>query len=122
MYKVVFYKNILEEDMKEIIKKISKSVMMCVMALMFNFNANGGKVEARYTQQLNLLRTWHFMLSGRRNRQKGQVWATMFVKSSGADSPRQIKLRKKPSTGQWFLNDIQCLSDIKVPANLDPWA
>ena len=62
------------------------------------------------------------MLSGRRNRQKGQVWATMFVKSSGADSPRQIKLRKKPSTGQWFLNDIQCLSDIKVPANLDPWA
>ena len=54
--------------MKEIIKKISKSVMMCVMALMFNFNANGGKVEARYTQQLNLLRTWHFMLSGRRNR------------------------------------------------------
>ena len=49
-------------------------------------------------------------------------WATMFVKSSGADSPRQIKLRKKPSTGQWFLNDIQCLSDIKVPANLDPWA
>ena len=68
MYEVVFYKKILEEDMKEIIKKISKSVMMCVMALMFNFNANGGKVEARYIQQLNLLRTWHFMLSGRRNR------------------------------------------------------
>ncbi|MBQ4282635.1 MAG: hypothetical protein IJB96_01750 [Lachnospira sp.] len=49
-------------------------------------------------------------------------WATLFVTSSGADSPRQIKLRKKPSTGQWFLNDIQCLSDIRVPVSEDPWA
>ena len=49
-------------------------------------------------------------------------WATMFVKSAGADSPRQIKLRKKPSTGQWFLNEIQCLSDIRIPVSADPWA
>ena len=49
-------------------------------------------------------------------------WATMFVKSSGADSPRQLKFRRKPSTGQWFLNDIQCLSDIRTPAAADPWA
>lgn len=49
-------------------------------------------------------------------------WATLYVKSSGADSPRGIKLRKKPSTGQWFLNDIQCLSDIRVPIADDPWA
>ncbi|MBQ3182860.1 MAG: hypothetical protein IJB57_04255 [Clostridia bacterium] len=49
-------------------------------------------------------------------------WATLYVKSSGADSPRGIKLRKKPSTGQWFLNDIQCLSDIRIPVVDDPWA
>ena len=49
-------------------------------------------------------------------------WATLYVTSGGADNPRQIKLRKKPSTGQWFLNDIQCLSDIRVPASADPWA
>ncbi|MBR6514638.1 MAG: hypothetical protein IKT46_07385 [Clostridia bacterium] len=49
-------------------------------------------------------------------------WATLYVKSSGADSSRGIKLRKKPSTGQWFLNDIQCLSDIRVPMASDPWA
>ena len=49
-------------------------------------------------------------------------WATLFVKSSGADTERQIKLRKKPSTGQWFLNEIQCLSDIRTPAAADPWA
>lgn len=49
-------------------------------------------------------------------------WATMYVTSAGADSPRQVKLRKKPSTNQWFLNDIQCLSDIRTPKDLDPWA
>lgn len=49
-------------------------------------------------------------------------WATLYVTSGGADNPRPIKLRKKPSTGQWFLNDIQCLSDIRVPVAEDPWA
>ena len=49
-------------------------------------------------------------------------WATVYVKSGGADSPRPVKLRKKPSTGQWFLNEIQCLSDIRLPAEEDSWA
>lgn len=49
-------------------------------------------------------------------------WATMHVRSGGADSMRQVKLRRKPSTGQWFLNEIQCLSDIRVPVSADPWA
>lgn len=49
-------------------------------------------------------------------------WAMLYVKSGGDDSPSGIKLRKKPSTNQWFLNDIQCLSDIRVPVSEDPWA
>jgi len=49
-------------------------------------------------------------------------WAVLYVQSAGADSPRPVKLRKKPSTGQWFLNELQCLSDIRVPAAEDPWA
>ena len=49
-------------------------------------------------------------------------WATLYVTSGGADHPRPIKLRKKPSTGQWFVNDIQCLADIRVPVEEDPWA
>lgn len=49
-------------------------------------------------------------------------WATLYVTSGGADNPRPIKLRKKPSAGQWFLNDIQCLADIRVPVEEDPWA
>lgn len=49
-------------------------------------------------------------------------WAVMWVKSAGADDVRPIKLRKKPSTGEWFINEIQCLSDIRTPKSLDKWA
>ena len=49
-------------------------------------------------------------------------WATLYVASGGADNPRTMKLRKKPSTGEWFLNEIQCLSDIRLPVEEDPWA
>ena len=49
-------------------------------------------------------------------------WATMYVISGGADNPRPIKLRKKTSTGEWFLNDIQCLADIRLPKSEDEWA
>jgi len=51
----------------------------------------------------------------------GHEWCTVWVTSGGADNPRSIKLRQKKSTGQWFLNDIQCLSDISTPAEDDPW-
>ena len=49
-------------------------------------------------------------------------YATLFVHSSGADSDREIKLRLKPSTGEWFLTELLCLSDIRIPNELDPWA
>lgn len=51
----------------------------------------------------------------------GHEWCSLMVTSGGADNPRHIKLRKKGSTGQWFLNEILCLSDIRTPANQDPW-
>ena len=34
---------------------------------------------------------------------------------------RPISLRKKPSTGQWFVVEIQYLSDIRIPASQDAW-
>ncbi len=43
-------------------------------------------------------------------------WAVISLRSSGAEALRQIKLRQKKSTGEWFLNDIQCLNDIQAPA------
>ena len=42
-------------------------------------------------------------------------WAVISLRSSGTASLRQLKLRQKKSTGEWFLNDIQCLNDIKAP-------
>lgn len=48
--------------------------------------------------------------------------ATLYVKSSGADSERPISLRKKPSTGEWFVSAIDCLADIRIPVEADPWA
>lgn len=47
----------------------------------------------------------------------------VFLKTAGADSPRPIKLRKKESTGEWFLWEYSSvLSGIRVPAAKDSWA
>ena len=54
--------------------------------------------------------------------QIGEGYLTLHVCSGGADSPRQIKLRNKPSTGQWFLWEQFLLSDIRQPVANDPWA
>ena len=51
----------------------------------------------------------------------GYEWASLLVTSGGADNPRHIKLRKKGSTGQWFLVEILCLGDIRTPAAADKW-
>lgn len=48
--------------------------------------------------------------------------AVLYVASSGATGLRPLKLRKKTSTGQWFLTDIECLGDIREPNQDDPWA
>ena len=49
-------------------------------------------------------------------------YLTLYVNCSGADSPRPLKLRKKPSTGQWFLWEHQLLAGIRIPVAADPWA
>lgn len=47
----------------------------------------------------------------------------VFISTPGADSPRPIKLRQKPSTGQWFLWEYSSsLSGIRMPVAQDPWA
>ena len=52
----------------------------------------------------------------------GEGYITLHIKSGGADSARQVKLRTKPSTGQWFLWEQFLLADIRTPAAADPWA
>lgn len=78
----------------------------------------GATVENNYTPSMPLVIT----VTSNPYSFPEENWATLYVKSAGADSERSIKLRKKPSTGQWFLNDIQILSDIRTPAEADPWA
>ena len=48
--------------------------------------------------------------------------ATLWLQSGGADSPRPVHLRMKPSTGQWFLVEIMYLGDIRTPVAQDKWA
>ena len=47
-------------------------------------------------------------------------YALLYIKSSGADSPRQVKMRAKGDT--WYLWEQFLLPDIRVPASDDPWA
>ena len=53
---------------------------------------------------------------------KDQSYAKLLLRSSGADSPREILLREKPSSGEWFLWEQYLLSDIRAPQAEDPWA
>lgn len=49
-------------------------------------------------------------------------YARLLIKSGGADSPRPISLRTKPSTGEWFLwGTPGYLGGIRKPASDDPW-
>lgn len=47
----------------------------------------------------------------------------LYVVSGGADNPRQIQLRRKPSTGEWFVWVFEgLLMDIRIPVSEDKWA
>ena len=49
-------------------------------------------------------------------------YATLYIRSGGADNPRPVTLRLKPSTGEWFLwNHVGLLPGIRIPASKDAW-
>lgn len=49
--------------------------------------------------------------------------ARLFLATKGADSPRPMNLRCKPSTGEWFLWEYSSiLVGIRIPVCDDPWA
>lgn len=47
-------------------------------------------------------------------------YAKLFIRSTGADSPREVKLRRKGE--QWFLWEQFLLPGIREPKANDPWA
>ena len=48
-------------------------------------------------------------------------YAVLYITSAGADSPREIKLRRK-GDGQWCLWEQMLLVGIRTPKANDPWA
>ena len=53
---------------------------------------------------------------------QNEGYARLLLKSGGADSPRFITLRLKPSTGEWYLWEYEgLLAGIRIPAKDDPW-
>ena len=53
---------------------------------------------------------------------QNEGWATLHLNSGGADPPRQIKLRLKPSEGKWYLSEQMILVGIRPAKSADPWA
>lgn len=53
---------------------------------------------------------------------RNENYATLHINSGGADSPRQFRLRLKPSTGVWYLLEQQILVGIRPAVKDDPWA
>ena len=55
--------------------------------------------------------------------QEKDGYLVLYLQSGGADSPRPIKLRTKPSTGEWFLWEFAgILASIRIPVAEDAWA
>lgn len=52
---------------------------------------------------------------------QNENYAKLYVRSSGADSPRYMTLRKKGS-GEWFYWEQGLLVGIRIPKSEDPWA
>ncbi|MBR5312215.1 MAG: hypothetical protein IKU40_04965 [Clostridia bacterium] len=46
----------------------------------------------------------------------------LFIRSGGADNPREIVLRQRGSDGKWFLWDQFLMVSIRDPKSADPWA
>ena len=78
---------------------------------------NGSSPANNYTPA----QPYSINVSSNRYSYQNQDYATLYVKSSGADNPMPITLRRKPSTNQWFVWQITCLTDIRIPAAQNAW-
>ena len=52
---------------------------------------------------------------------QNEGYATLYIKSGGADSPRSVQLRKAKD-GKWYLWEQFILADIRKPESENPWA
>ena len=52
---------------------------------------------------------------------QNEGYATLYITSGGADSPRSVQLRKAKD-GKWYLWEQFILADIRKPESENPWA
>lgn len=52
---------------------------------------------------------------------QNEGYATLYIKSGGADSPRSVQMRKAKD-GKWYMWDQFILADIRQPESANPWA
>ena len=52
---------------------------------------------------------------------QNEGYATLYVSSGGADSPRSVQLRLAKD-GMWYLWEQYLLADIRKPESENPWA
>ncbi len=52
---------------------------------------------------------------------QNEGYATLYISSGGADSPRSVQLRLAKD-GKWYLWEQFILADIRQPESMNPWA
>lgn len=78
---------------------------------------DGATVENNYTPTL----PYTVRMTENPYSYSNEGYVKLFVQSAGADSPRPIVMRHKPSTNEWFLWEQSLLLGIRQPAASDPW-
>ncbi|MBR3057022.1 MAG: hypothetical protein IKG93_03540 [Clostridiales bacterium] len=81
---------------------------------------NGATPQNNYMPQRPYSVTVYETPHSRDNLNEGYL--TIYITSGGADNPRSVRLRTKPSTGEWFLWEQFLLVGIRVPDAQNPWA
>lgn len=78
----------------------------------------GAKPENNYTPD----KPFTLKITSNSYSKRDDTHTTLRVKSGGADNPREVALRLKPSEGKWYLDDQHLLVGIRAAVADDPWA
>ncbi len=78
---------------------------------------NGSVPGNDYTPQA----PYTITVSDNPNSYLNESYATLYIRSGGADNPRQVQLRQAKD-GKWYLWEQFLLPDIRKPESENPWA
>lgn len=78
----------------------------------------GAKPENNYTPD----KPFRVTITSNSYSKRDDTHFTVWLKSGGADNPREVALRLKPSEGKWYLIDQHLLVGIRAAVADDPWA